>query len=212
MIVKQINSITDANANDWNALVQHKDPFLQHAFLHALEQSGSVTPATGWHPYHLLVFDQRALIAAMPLYLKTHSRGEYVFDQQWADAYAQSGMDYYPKWVNAIPFTPCQGQRILIRADVDESAVIQLLIDAIKELSALNDISSFHCLFPFPQQTAVLKQSLHIREGVQFQWSNQQYTDFADYLQTFTSRQRKRTSKNHRTRDSVTARGGAGYI
>ena len=195
MIVKQIKSMAEANAGDWNALVQNKDPFLRHEFLHALEQSGSVTQATGWHPYHLLVFDQHVLIAAMPLYLKTHSRGEYVFDQQWADAYAQSGMEYYPKWVNAIPFTPCQGQRILMSTDVDESAIIQLLIGTIKELSELNNISSFHSLFPYPQQTKFLQQQLYIREGIQFQWSNQHYVDFPDYLHTFTSRQRKKVNK-----------------
>jgi len=115
MVIKHISSMTEVNANCWNALIQSKDPFVRHEFLLALEQSGSVCEKTGWQVHHILVFEQQALIAAMPLYLKTHSRGEYVFDQQWADAYTQSGMDYYPKWVNAVPFTPCQGQRFLIK-------------------------------------------------------------------------------------------------
>ncbi len=190
--------MTEVNASCWNELVQDSDPFLSHAFLLALEQSSSVSKETGWEPYHLLVFEQQKLVAAMPLYLKRHSRGEYVFDQQWADAYAQSGMEYYPKWVNAIPFTPCQGQRILISDLVERSSIIQLLLNTIKQLSELNNISSFHCLFPSPDQVNLLDQQLLIREGIQFRWSNNNYPDFADYLQTFTSRQRKNINKERR--------------
>ena len=181
----------------WNNLVQDKDPFLRHEFLLALEQSGSVSADTGWYSYHLLVFDKQALIAAMPLYLKTHSRGEYVFDQQWADAYHQSGMEYYPKWLNAVPFTPCQGQRFLIEQGVNSQSIIDLCIDFIKQLSKLNNISSLHCLFPTANQAEQLQQ-LHIREGVQFQWFNKGYADFNDYLQSFTSRQRKNINKERR--------------
>jgi len=198
MIVKHINSMTEVSASCWNKLVQDNDPFLRHEFLLALEQSGSVTKETGWNPYHLLVFEQQQLLAAMPLYLKAHSRGEYVFDQQWADAYAQSGMEYYPKWVNAIPFTPCQGQRILISAEVNSTTIIQLLLEYIKQLSEANNISSFHCLFPTSEQTDLLQQQLLIREGVHFQWANKNYADFADYLQSFTSRQRKKINKERR--------------
>ncbi len=198
MIVKHINSMTEVSANCWNKLVQNKDPFLRHEFLLALEQSRSVIKETGWNPYHLLIFEQQILVACMPLYLKNHSRGEYVFDQQWADAYAMSGMEYYPKWVNAIPFTPCQGQRILMNAEVDNSTIIKLLLDYIKQLSEQKNISSFHCLFPKPDQTDLLQQQLLIREGIQFQWFNKNYTDFTDYLQTFTSRQRKKITKERR--------------
>jgi len=185
----------EVNANCWNTLVQGKDPFIRHEFLFALEQSGSVCSDTGWNPHHLVVFDQQELIAAMPLYLKTHSQGEYVFDQQWADAYAQSGMDYYPKWLNSIPFTPCQGQRILIKQGLDQQAIIQCCIEYITQLSEQHNISSLHLLFPDHQQTDLLKQQLLIREGVQFHWFNKNYVDFADYLQSFTSRQRKKINK-----------------
>ena len=190
--------MTEVNAVCWNNLVQNKDPFVRHEFLLALEQSGAVCSETGWQPNHLLVFEQQELIAAMPLYLKNHSRGEYVFDQQWADAYYQSGMDYYPKWVNAIPFTPCQGQRLLIKHDIDNQTVIPLCLDHIKQLSALHNISSFHSLFPTLEQTEYLQQQLHIRIGVQFQWFNKRYCDFDDYLQSFTSRQRKKINKERR--------------
>jgi len=198
MVIKQINSMAEVNADCWNKLIRDKDPFLRHEFLLALEKSGSVCIETGWNPHHILVFEQKQLVAAMPLYLKNHSRGEYIFDQQWADAFSQSGMQYYPKWVNAIPFTPCQGQRILINSTVDSSIVIQLCVDHIKQLSELNNISTLHCLFPDPDQMDLLKQQLLIREGVQFQWFNKNYQDFDDYLKTFTSRQRKKINKERR--------------
>jgi len=191
--------MAEVNANCWNKLVQYKDPFLRHEFLLALEQSASVCAEKGWHPHHLLVFEEKELIAAMPLYLKTHSRGEYVFDQQWSDAYAQSGMDYYPKWLNAIPFTPCQGQRILIIHGFDEQIISEYCVDFITQLSEKNNVSSLHILFPNQPQTGLLSQKLLIREGVQFQWFNNNYQDFNDYLKAFTSRQRKKINKERRS-------------
>ena len=198
MLIKQIKSMTEVSDACWNRLLQNQDPFLRHEFLLALEQSGSVSVKTGWNPHHLLVFEQQTLIAAMPLYLKSHSRGEYVFDQQWADAYYQSGMEYYPKWVNAIPFTPCQGQRLLFEKSKDSRAIIQLCLANIKQLSEQHNISSLHSLFPNLMQKEWLQEQLLIREGVQFQWRNKNYHDFADYLQTFTSRQRKNINKERR--------------
>lgn len=195
MIIKQISSMTEVDAVCWNNLVLNNDPFVRHEFLLAMEKSGSVCSKTGWQPNHLLIFEQQELIAAMPLYLKSHSQGEYVFDQQWADAYYQSGMDYYPKWVNAIPFTPCQGQRLLIKQTIDNQTVISFCLDHIKQLLELNNISGFHCLFPTAEETECLQQTLHIRTGVQFQWFNKNYRDFDDYLHTFTSRQRKKIKK-----------------
>ncbi len=191
--------MTEVDKVCWNKLVQYNDPFLCHEFLLALEQSGSACAETGWLPHHLLVFDEQELIAAMPLYLKFHSKGEYVFDQQWANAYAQSNMSYYPKWVNAIPFTPCQGQRILINQQSDSNAIIQLCLNTIKQLSELNNISSFHCLFPNSQQTEYLSHQLQIRSDIQFQWFNHSYYTFGDFLQSFTSRQRKKIKKERRT-------------
>ncbi|TXL02040.1 GNAT family N-acetyltransferase [Methylococcaceae bacterium HT1] len=198
MVIKQINSMTEVSAVSWNNLVQNNDPFVCHEFLLALEQSGSISEANGWQSKHLLVFEQQELIAAMPLYLKNHSRGEYVFDQQWADAYYQSGMDYYPKWLNSIPFTPCQGQRILIKKGQDIPAVMKLCVDTIKEYSQQKNISSLHCLFPDYCQIEDLPQDMLIRTGVQFQWFNKNYRDFDDYLQSFTSRQRKNINKERR--------------
>lgn len=190
--------MTEVPVACWNALVQNDDPFLRHEFLSALENSGAVSSKTGWQPSHLLVYQQQVLIAAMPLYLKNNSSGEYVFDQQWADAYYQSGMEYYPKWVNSIPFTPCQGQRFLIKPTINAQPVIQLCLDWVKQQSEQHNISSFHCLFPTPEQTGYLKHSLLIRLGTQFQWLNHNYRDFDDYLHGFTSRHRKNISKERR--------------
>jgi len=190
--------MTEVNRCNWNNLVQNHDPFLRHEFLLALEQSGSVSAEKGWQPKHLLVYSGGELIAAMPLYLKHHSRGEYVFDQPWADAYYQSGMEYYPKWLNAIPFTPCQGQRILVKSGEDKQQLIELLIKKIKSYSAQHQISSLHCLFPDYSQIKHLCHDMHIRTGVQFQWFNKNYQNFDDYLQAFTSRQRKKINKERR--------------
>ncbi|MDF1583657.1 MAG: GNAT family N-acetyltransferase [Methyloprofundus sp.] len=190
--------MTEVDTTCWNSLIQDKYPFVRHEFLLALEQSGSVCSETGWTPQHLLIFEQQELIAAMPLYLKTHSSGEYVFDQQWADAYYQSGMDYYPKWVNAIPYTPCAGQRVLIKNNINHATLINACFEHIKQLSELNNISSLHCLFPSLAQTNLLSEQLLLREGVQFQWFNKGYSDFAGYLQAFTSRQRKNINKERR--------------
>ncbi len=185
----------DIDPASWNQLVQKDDPFLCHEFLTALENSGSVTLENGWHPHHCLMYENGQLVAAMPLYLKSHSRGEYVFDFQWADAYHRAGLQYYPKWLTAIPFTPCQGQRILIRPGLLAENIIKLFLDQIKQLSHEHSISSYHCLFPSPPQTRPLSADLLIRHGIQFQWRNQDYDNFEHFLQHFSSRHRKNVKR-----------------
>jgi len=200
MEVKQINSMAQVDCADWNRLAGHAYPFLRHEFLLALEQSGSVSEQTGWVPAHLLVMDEDELIAFMPLYLKQHSRGEYVFDHQWAQAYQQHGIDYYPKWLTAIPLTPCQGARIVIKAErIDQLEVTHTLLTFIKELSEQRGISSWHCLFPALQQVEMLQSlGLSIREGVQFHWFNKDYRDFNDFLQTLSASKRKMIKRERR--------------
>jgi len=199
MEVKQINSMTQVDCAAWNRLAGDAYPFLRHEFLLALEQSGSVCAQTGWEPAHLLVMDDDELLAFMPLYLKRHSWGEYVFDQQWAQAYRQQGLDYYPKWLTAIPFTPCQGARIVIQAAADLLEITQLLLDFIKQLADKRDVSSWHCLFPTEPQAELLRSlGLSIREGVQFQWLNRGYHDFNAYLQTLTAGKRKMIKRERR--------------
>lgn len=199
MEVKQIHNLTQIDADDWNQLAGLDDPFLRHEFLAALEQSGSVREQTGWQPAHLLVYEQGQLLAMMPLYLKRHSWGEYVFDQQWAQAYRQSGLDYYPKYLSAIPFTPCQGRRLLIKPGVDSGQVLQVLFDFIRDLAHQNSISSWHCLFPVsPQLEQLQSLGMSIREGVQFHWFNRGYRDFDDYLQTLGAGKRKMIKRERR--------------
>ncbi|MGY6274352.1 GNAT family N-acetyltransferase [Methylomonas sp. MgM2] len=196
MELKAVHRIGQINAADWNRLAGSDYPFLRHEFLAALEHSGSVCEATGWQPGHLQVNDKGRLIAAMPLYQKQHSWGEYVFDQQWAQAYQYHGLNYYPKWLTAVPFTPCQGPRLLMAPGADRPAILALLLDFIR---ARTDISSWHCLFPEPALLSELRDSgLLIRSDVQFQWFNRGYRDFDDYLQTLSASKRKMVKRERR--------------
>ena len=199
MEVNPIDSMAQVSSADWNRLAADDYPFLRHEFLMALEQSGSVCPQTGWQPMHLLVKEQGELLAGMPLYLKQHSWGEYVFDQQWAQAYRQTGSEYYPKLLSAIPFTPCQGPRLLIKKGLDPLVVTQSLLGFFQPLAAQGSISSWHCLFPIPSQAEMLQSlGLSIREGVQFQWFNRGYRSFDDFLQSLNAGKRKMIKRERR--------------
>ena len=199
MEVKQIFSISQITNDAWNQLTGIGYPFLRHEFLFALEQSGSVSEHTGWLPAHLLVMDNNVLIACMPLYSKQHSWGEFVFDQQWAQAYKLQSLNYYPKLVSSIPLTPCQGVRIIIKDGFDTLKIMSLLFEYIRRLSEKHDISSWHCLFPVEQQAIQLASlGLSIREGVQFHWFNRGYRDFNDFLQTMTASKRKMIKRERR--------------
>jgi predicted N-acyltransferase len=199
MQVKQIESINDIAAADWNALAGCDYPFLRHEFLAALEQSGSVSENTGWLPRHILVYDREKLVASLPLYLKTHSFGEYVFDQQWAAAYHRNGLAYYPKWLTAIPFTPCPGPRVMANDSATRANVRRLMLDFIQEQSIEKGISSWHCLFPVEQEAEEWQTSgLLLREGVQYHWFNKNYRDFDDYLESFTASKRKMIRRERR--------------
>jgi predicted N-acyltransferase len=199
MQVKQIESIGDVADANWNALAGSDYPFIRHEFLAALEESGSVSESTGWVPRHLLVYDDAELIALLPLYLKTHSYGEYVFDQQWAAAYRQHGLAYYPKWLTAIPFTPCPGPRLLVKEAVDRASVMRLMREFIREQSIDEGISSWHCLFPVEQEAGQWQsQGLSLREGVQYHWFNRGARSFGDYLETFNAAKRKMIRRERR--------------
>ncbi|MGR9051816.1 MAG: GNAT family N-acetyltransferase [Gammaproteobacteria bacterium] len=199
MEVKQIDGITEISCTEWNELAGIDYPFLRHEFLSALETSGSVCRQTGWQPKHIIVYEQDKAAALMPLYFKLHSRGEYVFDQQWALAYRQQGLSYYPKWLTSIPFTPCQGKRIAVRNGSDRNRLTTALIDFVKELSKTQGISSWHCLFPEPESAHQLEAAgLSLRLGVQYQWHNRGFRDFDDYLDGFTSSKRKQVRRERR--------------
>lgn len=199
MNIKQLPNIVQIDAKQWNNLVGKDDPFIRHEFLAALEQSGCVCRATGWHPQHLVVFADKRLVACMPLYLKQHSKGEYVFDYQWSNAYHEYGMTYYPKWVTAVPFTPCQGKRIYTATRGDSIEIVHALIAFLQETAAYQSISSWHCLFPPPEQAKMFSSlGLLHRHDVQFHWYNKNYRDFNDFLDTFSARNRKKINRERR--------------
>ena len=199
MQIKQFNSLAEISALEWNLLAGSGYPFLRHEFLSALELSGSAAAKTGWSARHLLIYDGEQLLALCPLYLKTHSQGEFVFDQSWANAYHQHGLRYYPKWLTAVPFTPCPAPRIIIKPGVDECQVLSLLLEFIEHHSGAQQSSSWHCLFNSQEQTEQLQGlGLLVREGVQFQWFNHGYRDFEDYCATFNARKRKTILRERR--------------
>ncbi len=201
-----IDHIAEVDAAAWNALQPHAlpraagHPFLRHEFLSALEQSGSVTARTGWAPKHLLLEDsRRRLVGAMPLYRKAHSRGEFVFDFSWANAYAQHGLRYYPKLVSAVPFTPVTGPRLLVGAAADERTVTGALIRAASAYARSEQLSSWHILFPIDEDLAALRQAgLILRRDCQFHWQNRAYESYDDFLATFTAEKRKKAKRERR--------------
>jgi predicted N-acyltransferase len=192
------DSINDIAAGDWNALAGPDYPFLNHAFLALAERTGSVSADAGWTPRHLVLRDGTKPRAAMPLYEKTHSWGEFVFDWAWARAYEQAGLDYYPKLVSAVPFTPAPSTRIL-RADPCDDEATTLLLAAATQLAEDSGCSSLHILFPASDEVASLeREGLLIRKDCQFHWHNRGYRDFDDFLATFNSAKRKKARRDRR--------------
>lgn len=191
-----ISSIAQIPALDWDRLTTMHGPLLQHSFLVALEESGSVGEQTGWQSQHLLIYQKQSLIGILPLYIKTHSYGEYVFDFAWAEAYHRNGLNYYPKLISAIPFTPVSGPRLLLAAHIRVDEVINRLCTALKTRITDLGLSSIHWLFVETATSDLLnKQGLLQRKSVQFQWYNRGYQNFEDFLARFTSRKRKSLRK-----------------
>jgi uncharacterized protein len=175
------------------------NPFITHAFLHALEASGSVGGRTGWAPAHLTIEDANGrMVAAAACYLKSHSQGEYVFDHAWADAYERAGGDYYPKLQVAVPFTPATGRRLLVAADAPEGAR-DALIGALRQLRKQTETSSIHATFPTAQDADRLsKAGFLIRTGEQFHFFCEGYSNFDDFLGALSSRKRKVIKRERR--------------
>jgi predicted N-acyltransferase len=197
--IRVLQSIDECSPSHWDDLFDTDYPFLQHRFLSLLESSGSVCSNTGWEPKHILFEQDGHPIAAIPLYLKEHSWGEYVFDHSWADAFHKHGLNYYPKLVTAIPFTPATGPRFGIQPNIDKSILFPQLLDALQSLAKEWGASSWHLLFPEESLTdALLQQNLMKRTGVQYHWINANYDNFDDFISTFTSRKRKNILKERR--------------
>ncbi|TWB77614.1 hypothetical protein FBZ87_103432 [Nitrospirillum amazonense] len=190
------------DAADWDRLAANDaypgHPFTRHTFLRILEDSGSVGRKTGWLPQHLTVRDaQGRLVGAAPLYLKSHSYGEYVFDQGWANAYERAGGEYYPKLQVSVPFTPVTGPRLMADpACPDPDGVRRLMVAALRAAAVDNKLSSVHVTFPTPEdRTALTGAGWLDRHGIQYHWENRGYRDFADFLGAFSSRKRKAVRK-----------------
>ncbi len=191
------DSIQAVPAADWNRLAAD-NPFLNHAFLSALERHQSVGAESGWEPRYVLGHRNKQLITAVPMYLKHHSWGEFVFDWAWAGAYERNGLDYYPKLVIATPYTPVPGARLLIE-DRNETQTINALIDYILDYAQAIQVSSLHCLFLDEHDEQQLNRpSLIARADTQYHWINHDYEDFDAFLAQLASRHRKKVKRERR--------------
>ena len=190
-LTRIVSSLGEIGQPAWDGLVQSQsdaNPFLSFAFLNALHESGCASADSGWQPQFVTLWRGKELAAALPLYVKSHSYGEYVFDWAWADAYRRHGLEYYPKLLSAIPFTPVTGGRLLAR-DTDAQAG---LIEALCALQNDNELSSTHILYPPEAQARALERAgFMLRSAVQFHWLNQGYEDFDDFLEQLERKKRK---------------------
>ena len=176
-------------AAEWDAMAGTGDPFLSHAFLSALEESGSVGGRSGWSPVPILVEEAGRTVAAAPAYFKSHSQGEYVFDHGWADAWQRAGGDYYPKLQIAVPFTPVPGRRLLGERP-------HALLAAAEAVVEQNGLSSAHATFIAPEEVAEYEaRGWLIRHGIQYHWLNRGYASFEEFLGALSSRKRKAVRK-----------------
>ena len=191
--------IGDISSKDWDACAGKENPFVQHAFLNALEISGSVTPETGWLAQHIVVKNEEgAPTACAPLYLKNHSYGEYIFDWGWADAFHRAGGAYYPKLQAAIPFTPATGPRLLVKKGASDK-YFDILVSAMLNIAKQHNVSSLHLTFLTKAEWERLGiLSFMQRTSSQFHWENKNYRDFDDFLDSLISRKRKSIKKERR--------------
>ena len=192
--IQILDKLADVNATAWNELAGD-NPFLRFEFLNNLERSGCVSPENGWEPRHILLWREASLIGAMPLYLKHHSYGEYIFDWAWADAYHRHGLNYYPKLSSAIPFTPVSGARLLSTDPSVREKLANAAIALAKELKA----SSLHILYPTQTQSEDLKNlGYMLRTSTQFHWQNHGYQCFDDFLAEMGHDKRKKIKQERR--------------
>ena len=190
--IKLIDALGSVEPQAWNALAG-EHPFLRYEFLHALHEAGSASERTGWTPRYVTLWQDKSLVGAMPLYLKSHSYGEYVFDWAWADAYHRHGLSYYPKLLGAIPFSPVTGPRLLAR----DGATRALLLRAALRLAG--EVSSLHVLFPTePEAREMEAAGMMLRRSVQFHWENRGYAGFEEFLSQLASAKRKKIRQERR--------------
>lgn len=202
MPLQSLNSLSAVDPVQWDGLLKDGQPFVRHAFLSALEDSGSLGPRSGWQAEHLLHVEDGRLLAALPSYRKWHSYGEYVFDHGWADACARAGIDYYPKLLTAVPFSPVSGARVLAATQVDAFELLKSLPGYLE----IEGLSSAHINFTddFSDQALEQQPGWLQRLGCQFHWQNRGYRDFQDFLDALSSRKRKQMRKE---REQVAGQG-----
>ena len=202
-----INSINDIDSSDWNQCANPEqmeyNPFLDHRFIKALEDSGSANSNTGWQPFHTIMRDKGRVVGVVPAYLKSHSQGEYVFDGAWADAWYRAGGEYYPKLQISIPFTPATGRRLLVATPLDSTRSIQeveaQLLSATLQIAQKIQVSSLHITFmPKNQWENAGKLGLLKRVDTQFHWTNANYDSFEDFLRALSSKKRKNIRRERR--------------
>ncbi len=193
-------SLRGVSADEWNALIPVDDPFTDHAFLCTLETSGSVGRDAGWLPVHILARRSGRLVGAVPLYLKNHSYGEYIFDWGWAEAAQRAGLHYYPKLVSAVPFTPATSRRLLTGPGPLDTDIATAMVGALASVARTTKAQSIHLLFITQAEHQFLGQiqGFTPRTTHQFHWQNDGYTDFGDWLSRFRSRRRKEVRRERR--------------
>lgn len=197
--VRVLSGLSDVNRADWDQLNQNQNPFLSYDFLHQLEVHDCLNNQ-GWEPCHHLLYHEQRLIAALPLYIKHDSYGEFVFDWAWADALQRAGRSYYPKLVSAIPFSPVLGDRILLHSEItNKPSTIRQLLDSVIEYASKHTMSSCHILFCKQDLANIYDNNVFLpRLSWQYHWFNRDYSDFADFLSALNSKRRKQIRKERR--------------
>ena len=194
-----VGDLASVDATEWNRIAGDRNPFVRHEFLAALEAHGCACSQTGWSPCHVLLRRGDRLVGAVPMYAKSHSYGEFVFDWAWADAYARAGLQYYPKLVVSIPFTPAAGPRLLHERGCGDSEVPDLLVESAIAFARHAKVPTLHWLFTDDEDSEFLSRRGHlIRNGCQFHWKNPGFRDFQDYLDALTSKRRKAIRRERR--------------
>jgi predicted N-acyltransferase len=199
LYLREVETLKHVPAKEWNLLVPADNPFLRHEFLAGLEEHRCLDQH-GWYPAHILASSGDQLVGALPLYFKTNSIGEFVFDWSWADAYERAGGNYYPKLVSAVPFTPVTGPRCLVRQGAqNRNEICKQIYARARQLAVESNVSGLHYLFPEETESGLLHdEGLLLRKACQYHWHNQNYHDFDEFLQTLNSKKRKQIRKERR--------------
>jgi len=195
-----IDSIKDTDKESYNSIQDEGHPFFDYEFLYCLEESGCIGKGMGWDPRYILLYDKDKLVGSLAFFIKTDSYGEFIFDWEWARAYQQSGLNYYPKGVIGIPFTPTTGRRIMVNPDYDFKKCAKKLVDEALRLAKDLRLSSIHCLFIEPDEQKIFTEAGFMeRITHQYHWHNRDYTDFDSFLDDFKSSKRKQIKKERKS-------------